>query len=57
MVQVLEKLLTDAEGCELISRLATDPLRRDIFKRIADQFRLSAADVERLLRERAHTER
>ena len=30
----LEKLLTDAEDCALIGKLATDVKKRDLFKRL-----------------------
>jgi hypothetical protein len=49
LTKALEKLLADAEDCDLISKLATDPLKRDTFKRLADQLRLSAADIEKAL--------
>ena len=49
LARALEKLLADAEDCDLISKLATDPLKRDTFKRLAEQLRLSAADIERAL--------
>jgi hypothetical protein len=31
----LEKLLTDAEDCALISKLATDRKKRDLFNKLA----------------------
>jgi hypothetical protein len=40
----LEKLLVNAEGCELIARLATDISKRETFRRIALQLRAMAAD-------------
>ena len=41
----LEKLLIDAEDCELIARLATDKEKRDTFTRLARQLRSMAAEV------------
>jgi hypothetical protein len=31
----LEKLLTEAEDCDLIGRLATDKQKRELFKKLA----------------------
>jgi SepF-like predicted cell division protein (DUF552 family) len=41
----LEKLLVDAEDCELIARLATDKEKRETFSRIAKQLRNMAAEI------------
>jgi hypothetical protein len=41
----LEKLLTNAEDCELIARLATDKSKRETFSRIAAQLRDMAAQL------------
>jgi hypothetical protein len=41
----LEKLEVNAEDCELIARLATDPGKRETFKRIAKQLREMAAEL------------
>jgi hypothetical protein len=35
----LEKLLTNAEDCELIARLATDLTKRETFRKISKQLR------------------
>jgi hypothetical protein len=45
----LEKLLTDAEECTLIGRLATDPGKRDLFVRLATDLRRMAFDVQALI--------
>ncbi len=45
----LEKLLLEAEDCELISRLATDVKKRALFAKLAVQFRAMARDVERAI--------
>ena len=42
----LEKFLADAEDCDLIARLATDPTKRQTFRSLADNLRKMAADVE-----------
>src|ERR1700712_802508 len=42
----LEKLLVNAEDCELIARLATDHAKRVTFGRIAKQLRKMAAELE-----------
>lgn len=49
LAATLEKLLNDAEDCDFISKLASDKLKRDVFKRLADQLRLSAVQVERAI--------
>jgi len=41
----LEKLLTNAEDCELIARLATDLSKRETFSKIAKQLREMAAEL------------
>jgi SepF-like predicted cell division protein (DUF552 family) len=42
----LEKLLVNAEDCELIARLATDISKRETFSRIALQLRAMAAELK-----------
>ena len=42
----LEKLLVNAEDCELIARLATDNAKRATFGRIAVQLREMAAGLK-----------
>ena len=42
----LEKLLVEAEDCELIGRLATDPQKRELFKKLATDLRSMARDIE-----------
>ena len=41
----LEKLLVNAEDCELIARLATEQDKRRTFSRIATQLREMAAEL------------
>lgn len=45
----LEKLLRDAAECELISRLATDVAKRDLFNRLAQHLKMLADEVERAM--------
>ena len=42
----LEKLLTNAEDCELIARLASDKSKRETFSRISRQLREMASDLK-----------
>jgi hypothetical protein len=43
----LEKLRVQASECELIRDLAMDPEKRALFDRLATQFRMMIADLER----------
>jgi hypothetical protein len=45
----LEKLLTDAEDCALIGKLATDLSKRDLFNRLANDLRGMASDVQAMI--------
>jgi hypothetical protein len=45
----LEKLLRDAAECELISRLATDVAKRDLFNHLAVHLKMLADEVERAM--------
>lgn len=45
----LEKLRTDAEECLLISRLTTVPEKRDAFKKLADDYRKMARELETIV--------
>jgi hypothetical protein len=42
----LATLLTDAEDCALIGRLATNVRKRDLFNRLANDLRGMAFDVQ-----------
>ena len=42
----LEKLLTDAEDCALIGKLAADVRKRELFNRLATDLRRMAFDVQ-----------
>ena len=52
MVAQLEKLRTDSAECKLISDLATDPAKREMFARIAKHLSVLADEVERAIAER-----
>jgi hypothetical protein len=45
----LEKLLTEADDCEFIGRLAADPNKRELFTRLAADLRTMARDVEAVI--------
>jgi len=47
----LEKLLTDAEECALISKLATDKVKQELFAKLAAHLRTLASEVERAIGE------
>jgi hypothetical protein len=42
----LEKLLLEAEDCELIGKLATDLQKRELFKKLAADLRAMARNIE-----------
>lgn len=46
MAKTLEKLLTDAEDCHLIGKLAGEPVKREAFKRLATQLQMAAAELK-----------
>jgi hypothetical protein len=47
--QRLEKLRADAEECQLISRLATNPAKRKTFEALAVEHQRMARDLEALI--------
>jgi hypothetical protein len=49
MAERLAKLRDEADDCLLISRLATDKLKRELFARLADDLTAMALDVERAM--------
>lgn len=49
----LEKLLIEAEDCEIIGRLATDLKKRELFKKLATDLRAMAEDIKTLMAGRA----
>jgi hypothetical protein len=49
----LEKLLTEAEDCDLIGRLATNRQKRELFKKLATDLRGMARGIEAVIGGRA----
>jgi hypothetical protein len=47
----LEKLRTEAAKCQMISDLATLPLKRQLFAKLADHHRKLADEVERAMKD------
>ena len=45
----LEKLRADAAECGLISNLATEPGKRELFARLAEHLTVLASEVERAI--------
>jgi hypothetical protein len=45
----LEKLRVDAADCDLISKLATDPAKRELFTRLSRRLLAMAAEVEAVI--------
>jgi hypothetical protein len=45
----LEKLRCGAEECALISKLATEPQKKELFARLAEHLTELASDVERTI--------
>jgi hypothetical protein len=48
----LEKLLVEAEDCDMIGRLATDLNKRELFKRLAADLRTMADDIRAAIAQR-----
>lgn len=49
MAERLAKLRDDADDCLLISRLATDKPKRELFAKLAEHLTAMALDVERAM--------
>jgi hypothetical protein len=45
----LEKLQTEAANCELIAKLATDPIKRETFAKLAEHFGVLAGEVQKAM--------
>jgi hypothetical protein len=45
----IDKLLSDAEDCALISKLATVPAKREAFQKLAIDYRRMALELEALV--------
>jgi hypothetical protein len=52
MAAHLEKLRIDAEVCALISKLATDMQKRELFARLAEHMGALASEVEHAIAEK-----
>lgn len=52
----LEKLLTEAEDCDLIGRLATDAGKRELFQKLAADLRGMARDIQAMIADRKPNE-
>jgi hypothetical protein len=50
----LEKLLMEAEDCDLIGRLATDRNKRELFEKLAADLRAIARDIQVVIAGRAN---
>lgn len=48
----LEKLLIEAENCALISKLATDKVKQELFARLADHLNGLASELRRVINEK-----
>jgi hypothetical protein len=49
----LEKLLIEAEDCDLIGKLAGDAQKRELFKKLANDLRRMARDIDAKIAGRA----
>jgi hypothetical protein len=47
----LESLLRQSAECELISDLATDKQKRELFAKLAEHHRILAAEVQRAIKQ------
>jgi heme oxygenase len=45
----LEKLREQAAECEMIRALATDPVKRELFAKLADHFNILAKEIEKAM--------
>jgi hypothetical protein len=48
--QRLEKLCADANDCALMSESATDPAKRERFRRLAEELALEALELEQIVK-------
>ena len=49
MQSQMEKLLTEASECALIASLATDKIKQELFGRLAEHYRVLAAEVQKAI--------
>jgi hypothetical protein len=52
MLAHLEKLRVQVAECEMIRDLATGPAKRELFTKLADHYKVLAAEVQRAINER-----
>ena len=52
MVAHLETLRVQIAECEMIRDLAMDPVKRDLFAKLAEHYKVLAAEVQRAINER-----
>ena len=45
----LEKLLSEADDCDLIGKLATDPSKRELFTKLAVDLRGMASEIQSVI--------
>ncbi|MCA6111584.1 hypothetical protein [Bradyrhizobium cenepequi] len=53
MTEALERLSMEAEDCALISKPATDPIKRELFARLSDQLRKMATELRVAIKAKA----
>ena len=51
MLAHLEKLRVQIAECEMIRDLATDPAKRELFTKLAEHYKIFAAEVQRAINE------
>jgi hypothetical protein len=49
----LEKLQIEAAECAMIAKLATDPVKRELFARLAEHYKVLAAEVQKAIQKAA----
>ena len=47
----LKKLRADANNCARLSKSATDPAKRDLFRRLAEQLAIEVLELEQIVQE------
>jgi hypothetical protein len=52
MLAHLEKLRVQVAECEIIRDLATDQTKRELFTKLAEHYKVLAAEVQRAIKER-----
>jgi hypothetical protein len=48
----LEKLLSEAVQCEIIAKRATDEVKRELFTRLAEHYKVLASEVQRVIKQK-----